>query len=115
MMPMPLSTQMILRHGRQLHAASLVATFDGTAFSSATFAEVAARADALANALRALGVRSNARVATFCWNTRAHLEVYLAVPATGAVLHTLNVRLYPQQIAQIVRHAADDVLVIDAT
>jgi fatty-acyl-CoA synthase len=115
MMPMPLSTQMILRHGRHLHARSVVATFDGTAFSRTTFAEVAARADALANALSALGVRSNDRVATFCWNHQAHLEAYLAVPAMGAVLHTLNVRLYPQQVAQIVRHAADDVLLIDAS
>jgi fatty-acyl-CoA synthase len=114
MMPMPLSTQMILRHGRQLHAGSTVTTFDGAAFSRATFAQVAARADALANALHALGVRANTRVATFCWNHQAHLEAYLAVPAMGAVLHTLNIRLYPEQVAQIVRHAADDVLLIDA-
>jgi fatty-acyl-CoA synthase len=114
MMPIPLSTQLILRHGRQLHANSVVATFDGTALVRATFAEVAARADALANALRALGVQRNARVATFCWNHQPHLEAYLAVPAMGAVLHTLNVRLYARQVAQIVRHAADDVLLIDA-
>jgi fatty-acyl-CoA synthase len=115
MMPMPLSTQMILRHGRRLHAASRVSTFDGTGFATSTFAEVAVRAEALAAALAALGVRRNDRVATFCWNHAAHLEAYLAVPAMGAVLHTLNVRLYPQQIAQIARHAEDRVLIVDAS
>jgi len=115
MMPMPLSTQMILRHGTRLHAASRVSTFDGEAFATRTFAEIAERAQALAAALAALGVCRNDRVATFCWNHAAHLEAYLAVPAMGAVLHTLNVRLYPQQIAQIARHAADRVLIVDGS
>ena len=114
-MPMPLSTQMILRHGRRLHASSRVSTFDGAAFATRTFAEVAERAEALASALAALGVRRGERVATFCWNHTAHLEAYLAIPAMGAVLHTINVRLYPQQIAQIARHAEDRVLLIDGS
>jgi fatty-acyl-CoA synthase len=115
MMPMPLSTQMILRHGRRLHAVSRVATFDGESFATRSFGDVAARATALATALAALGVRRNDRVATFCWNHTAHLEAYLAIPAMGAVLHTINVRLYPRQVAQIARHAGDRVLIVDSS
>jgi fatty-acyl-CoA synthase len=114
MMPLPLSTQMILRHGRRLHADSRVGTFDGSVFHWSTFEQVAARAEALARALTGLGVRRGERVATYCWNTQPHLEAYLAVPAMAAVLHTLNIRLFPQQVAQIVRHADDSVLIVDA-
>lgn len=114
MMDFPVSTQMILRHGRRLHASSRVSSFDGTAFRHGTFAEVAARADRLALALGSLGVEPGDRVATFCWNHQAHLEAYLAVPSMGAVLHTLNVRLFPAQVAQIMNHAGDRVLIVDA-
>ena len=81
MMDLPLSTQMILRHGARVHGASRVGSFDGTTFHFATFAEVAARATALASALTALGIQRGERVATYCWNHQAHLEAYLAVPA----------------------------------
>ena len=114
MMSLPLSTQMILRHGRRLHAGSTIASFDGTHFSRSRFEQVAARADALASALTGLGVATGDRVATYCWNHQPHLEAYLAVPAMGAVLHTLNVRLFPDQIGQIMAHAGDRVLIVDA-
>jgi fatty-acyl-CoA synthase len=115
MMDVPLSTQLILAHGARLHGASRVANWVDGHFQPTHFAEVARRVEALASALAALGVRPNARVATFCWNTQAHLECYLAVPSMGAVLHTLNVRLFPEQILGIMNHAEDDVLVIDAS
>ena len=115
MMDLPLSTQMILRHGARVHGASRVGSFDGTTFQFATFAAVAARATALASALTALGIQRGERVATYCWNHQAHLEAYLAVPAMGAVLHTLNVRLLSEQVAAIMAHAEDSALIVDAS
>jgi fatty-acyl-CoA synthase len=113
MMDLPLSTQMIFRHGSHLHAKSRVGTYDGTKFNFASFAEVSLRVERLASALNALGVQRRERVATYCWNHQAHLEAYLAVPAMGAILHTLNVRLFSDQVAGIMQHAEDSVLIID--
>ncbi|MEZ5498620.1 MAG: long-chain-fatty-acid--CoA ligase [Steroidobacteraceae bacterium] len=115
MMDLPLSTQMILRHGMRVHANSRVGTFDGAGFRFSSFSQVASRAVRLAAALRALGIARGERVASYCWNHQAHLEAYLAVPAMGAVLHTLNVRLLPEQIAAIMAHADDRALIIDAS
>ena len=115
MMDVPLSTQLILAHGRRLHAGSRVANWRDGRFVATSFEDVARRVESLAGALAGLGVRHNTRVATFCWNTQAHLECYLAVPSMGAVLHTLNVRLFPEQILGIMNHAEDEVLVIDAS
>ena len=80
-----------------------------------TYAEVHARAGRLAHALEKLGVRRGDRVATLAWNHARHLELYLGVPAMGAVLHTLNLRLHPTEIAYIARHAHDKVVVADET
>ena len=55
------------------------------------------------------------RVGTFCWNDQAHLEAYMAVPSMGAVLHTLNIRLFPEQLAYVVNHAEDKVVIIDGS
>jgi fatty-acyl-CoA synthase len=106
----PLSVGHILRHGQLVHGRSRVATFDGTGVRSASFAQVAERAERLAAALRRLGIGAGDRVGTFGWNTQEHLEAYLAVPAMGAVLHTLNVRLFPEQLAFVVNHAEDRVV-----
>jgi fatty-acyl-CoA synthase len=113
MMHMPMTTQLILRHGASIHAQSEVLTFDGQGFERASFADVAARAGRLAAALRAIGVQPGDRVATFCWNHQAHLEMYLAIPSMGAILHTLNVRLSAEQLAFIIADAADTVLIVD--
>ena len=115
MMAFPMTTQMILRHGARLHGHAEIVSFDGTGFKRASYAEVADRAARLAAALTALGVRANDRVATYCWNDQQHFEAYLAVPAMGAVLHTLNVRLAAEQIGYIARHAQDRVLIVDAS
>ena len=114
MMDHPLSTQMIFDRGERLFGASRVVAFDGTATRTRSFADTAARARRLAGALEALGVPAGEPVATYCWNSPAHLEAYLAVPAMGAVLHTLNVRLPAEQIRYIINHAADRALIIDA-
>ena len=115
MMQFPLSTQMILRRGARLFGNSQVISFDGSHLRSASYAEVAHRARQLASALNAYGLAMGDRVGTLCWNTQEHLEAYLAVPAMGAVLHTVNVRLAADQISYIVGHAEDRVLIIDAS
>lgn len=85
----------------------------GGAPRRATFAEIARNAERLASALAGLGVREGDRVATFCWNNQEHLEAYFAVPAMGAVLHTLNIRLFPEQLSHIVNHADDRIVIVD--
>ncbi|MEE8433527.1 MAG: AMP-binding protein, partial [bacterium] len=69
----------------------------------------------LMNVLRRLGVKPGERVGTFMWNHHRHLELYFAIPSTGAVTHTLNVRLFPDQLIYIVNHAADAVIFVDAS
>ncbi|MFM8411383.1 MAG: long-chain fatty acid--CoA ligase, partial [Alphaproteobacteria bacterium] len=113
MQDFPLGIRAILEHGASVHADSEVATFDGRGVVRASYADVARRAARLAGALRRLGVRPGDRVATFGWNTQRHLEAYLAVPSMGAVLHTLNIRLAPEQIAWIANHAEDRVVLVD--
>jgi fatty-acyl-CoA synthase len=113
----PLLISGILRHGQDVYGASRVLTVtdaDGTA-EEATFTQVAERAERLARALARLGVGDSDRVGTFLWNNRAHLEAYLAIPAMGAVLHTLNIRLFPEQLAYVINHAEDRVVVVDAS
>ncbi len=110
----PLLVREILRHGAQVHGRSEVVTFEGDGFRRATFAEVAERAAKLANGLTGLGVRSGDRVGTFCFNHQEHVEAYLAVPSMGAVLHTLNVRLFPEQLRYVIDHAGDKVVICDA-
>ena len=78
-----------------------------------TVAEWAVRVRRLATALDSLGVPAEGRVGTFMWNTASHLELYLAAPCTGRVLHTLNIRLFPEQQVYIANHAEDDVVFVD--
>ena len=80
-----------------------------------TYAEVVERARRLASSLERLGVKRGDRVATFGWNSRRHLELYLAVPSMGAVLHTLNIRLFEEDLEYIVAHAEDKVICLDAS
>ncbi|MGE5289716.1 MAG: long-chain fatty acid--CoA ligase [Micromonosporaceae bacterium] len=115
MMDVPLTVSGIMRYGTTIYADSVVvtATADGT--RSRTYAEAGIRAAQLANALRGLGVDADQRVATFMWNNAEHLEAYLAVPSMGAVLHTLNIRLFAEQLVYIATHAADQVIIADGT
>jgi fatty-acyl-CoA synthase len=113
MMDFPLTIGALLRHGARVYADSQVASFDGERCRRARFAEVAARAERLGAALARLGVARGDRVATFAWNGQEHLEAYFAVPAMGAVLLTLNIRLFAEQLAYIVEHAAPKVLIVE--
>jgi fatty-acyl-CoA synthase len=78
-----------------------------------SFAQVSERVDRLARVLGELGVQQGDRVATFAWNNQCHFELYFAVPCRGAVLHTLNIRLFEDQLAYIVNHAEDKVIFVD--
>ncbi|MDR7376991.1 fatty-acyl-CoA synthase [Rhodoferax ferrireducens] len=80
-----------------------------------TYRQVAARARQVANALDGLGLAFSDRVATLAWNGYRHLELYFGVSGSGRVLHTINPRLHPDQIAWITQHAEDRVLCFDAT
>src|SRR6266568_6982519 len=79
-----------------------------------TYEDLGERAARLANALRELGVGPGDRVGSFAWNNWRHLELYFAVPCMGSVLHTLNIRLHPDQVAWIVGHAEDRVVCVDS-
>jgi fatty-acyl-CoA synthase len=111
----PLLIADILRYGQQVHGDSTVITVEGEGHRSATFTEVAARAEKLAKALRRLGVEDGDRVGTFSWNNQGHLEAYLAVPSMGAVLHTLNIRLPAEQLAYVINHAEDRFIIVDGS
>ena len=115
MQEIPLTVTELFRRGERTFPQSEVVTFRGTDSRRSTFADVAARVPRLANALCDLGVRPGDRVATLSWNRQEHLEAYFAVPCMGAVLHTLNLRLSPMHIAQIVNHAQDKVIIVDAS
>ncbi len=78
-----------------------------------TYAEAHGRTARLANLLTGLGVQRGDRVGTFAWNTHRHFEAYFAVPGIGAVCHTLNVRLFPEQLVYIANHAGDGVVLLD--
>ena len=103
----------ILKHGTTVHRDSEVVTATDNGTRSQSYAELGRRAARLAHGLRSLGVVGDQRVGTFQWNNAEHLEAYLAVPSMGAVLHTLNIRLFPDQLVYIANHAEDQVVVVD--
>ncbi|HVC14094.1 MAG TPA: long-chain fatty acid--CoA ligase [Acidimicrobiales bacterium] len=111
----PLLISGILRHGQSVYGESEVVTVEVDGYRTATFSEVAGRAERLAAALQRAGVDQDDRVGTFMWNNQAHLEAYFAVPSMGAVLHTLNIRLFPEQLSYVINHAEDKVIVVDAS
>jgi fatty-acyl-CoA synthase len=111
----PLTIHMLLEHGRRVYGRSEVVTWEGDHARRATYAQVAENAERLAAALAKLGVGRGDRVGTLCWNNQEHLEAYYAVPCMGAVLHTLNIRLPGAQLAHIVNHAEDKIVVVDST
>ncbi|MBB5934267.1 long-chain fatty acid--CoA ligase [Streptomyces zagrosensis] len=117
MQDVPLTVSRILRHGSVVHGDSHVITWTGDgAPERRSYAEVGERSAQLAHALRdELGVRGDQRIATLMWNNSEHLEAYLAIPSMGAVLHTLNLRLPTDQLAWIVNHAADRVILVNGS
>ncbi|SEE04302.1 fatty-acyl-CoA synthase [Streptomyces sp. 3213] len=117
MQDVPLLISRILTHGSTVHGTSQVISWTGEGEPERrSFAEIGARAAQLAHALREdLGVADGERTATFMWNNAVHVEAYFAIPAMGAVLHTLNLRLPADQLAWIVNHAADRVVIVNGS
>ena len=109
----PLTLRLVLDRMRRLYADSEIVSVSGGDLTRATYGEVVERIERLAGALTELGVGQGDRVATFAWNTRQHLEAYMGVPCIGAVLHTLNVRLFADQLTYIVNHAEDRVILVE--
>ena len=109
----PLTLQHILRRMRRMYGDSEVVTLTDDGTTRASYAEVCDRIDRLCRALRVLGVQDGDRVATFAWNSQRHLEAYMGVPCMGAVLHTLNIRLFEEQLTYIANHAKDKVVLVD--
>ena len=112
-MPYPLTLATILQRNRLLFGKKEVVSRDFSGIHRYTYADYNVRVAKLANALKRLGVRPGERVATFGWNSHRHLEAYFAVPCMGAVLHTLNIRLFEDQFTFIVNHAEDAVMLVD--
>ncbi|MDO4610141.1 long-chain fatty-acid--CoA ligase [Corynebacterium sp.] len=114
MQEIPLSVARILEYGSTVHGATTVTTWGPSGPEVTTFAAIGARAAALANGLRdELGIDGDQRVGTLMWNCAEHLEAFLAVASMGAVFQPVNKQLMPDQIAHIIRHAHDEVLIID--
>jgi fatty-acyl-CoA synthase len=102
-----------LHRMRSVHPGAEVVTLSGAGVTRASYGQVAERVDRLARVLDRLGVKQGDRVGTFAWNNQRHLELYMAVPCIGAVLHTLNIRLFAEQLTYIVNHAEDGVIFVD--
>ena len=116
MMDAPLLVTAIMRHAEKNHPKGGVVSVTADApRHRCTYADVFRRARQLANALAAAGVREGDRVGTLAWNDHRHLELYFAVSCMGAVLHTVNPRLFPEQVEFIINHAEDRLLFIDPT
>jgi fatty-acyl-CoA synthase len=113
MQDFPLTIAAIMRHGCGVHGARTATTATAAGYRRISYREVGQQAAQLANALRGIGVTGDQRVATFMWNNAEHLTTYLAVPAMGAVLHTLNIRLFPEQVAYVANDAEDQVVLVD--
>lgn len=114
MMDFPLSVSHLIERAEQYFAArEIVSTRPDKSKHRGSYGDLAKRARRLARALTTLGVKQGDRVATLCWNHQQHLEAYFAVPAMGAIVHTLNLRLHPSEIGYIAAHAEDSVVIVD--
>jgi fatty-acyl-CoA synthase len=114
MMDFPLTVQPILeRAGKLFSAVEIVSRLPDRSLKRTTYGEIYRRARRVARALELAGMARGDRVATLMWNHSAHLEAYLGVPVSGGVLHTLNLRLHPDELAYIVNHARDRYLIVD--
>ena len=116
MMQQPLLISSLLVHAERHHGEQEVVSrrVEGD-IHRYTYRELASRSRRMANALERLGVQDSERVATLAWNGYRHLEIYYAASGSGAVLHTLNPRLHPDQVVYIADHAEDQVLCFDLT
>jgi fatty-acyl-CoA synthase len=109
----PLTLPHLFHRAERLFGDKRISTATPDGLRRESYAEWAGRTRRLAGALDALGISDDGRVGTFAWNTSRHLELYFAAPCSGRVLHTLNIRLFPDQLRYIVDHAEDEVIFAD--
>jgi fatty-acyl-CoA synthase len=109
----PLTLVHPFERAERLHANKDIVTAAPGGLQHTTYGEWAERTRRLAGVLDALGVSEDGRVGTFAWNTARHLELYFAAPCSGRVLHTLNIRLFPEQLTYVADHAEDEVIFAD--
>jgi fatty-acyl-CoA synthase len=114
MMNYQLTLPTILRRAEQLYSHKEIATrLPDRSVHHYPYSDFVSRAKKLSVVLKDLGIKDGERVATLCWNHHQHLEAYFGIPAAGAVLHTLNLRLHPDDLSYIVNHAGDRALLVD--
>jgi len=114
MMQFPLTLRPLLeRVARLFPKVEIVSSRPDNSIHRSTYGEMSRRAGSLAAVLQAAGLQRGDRVASLMWNHHAHLEAYFGVPCAGGVLHTLNLRLHPDELAYIINHAQDRFLVVD--
>src|SRR5437879_1440865 len=109
----PLALPHLFQRAERMFAGREIVTATATGRERTTYGRWADRTRRLAGALDQLGISPDGRVATFGWNTARHLELYFAAPCSGRVLHTLNIRLFPDQLTYIANHAEDEVVFVD--
>jgi fatty-acyl-CoA synthase len=116
MMDVPLTITWILEHAVRNHGGrEIVSRCDDGSLFRYTYRDFAGRVAQLAHALVELGVKPGDRVASFAWNNHRHLELYYALPCIGAILHTTNIRLFPDQVCWVLEHADDKFIFVDAS
>jgi fatty-acyl-CoA synthase len=115
MQDFPLTLPHLFERAERLFADKEVVTVTPSGRERTAYGTWAERARRLGGAFDALGVSDDGRVATFAWNTARHLELYFAAPCTGRVLHTLNIRLFPEQLVYVANHAGDEVIFVDGS
>ncbi len=114
MMDMPLTVTAIMRHTERASLnEEIVSVTQDNPRHRCTYAQTFRRARQLAHALTAFGIRAADRVGTLAWNDYRHVELYYAISGMGAITHTINPRLFPEQIAWIINHARDRILFVD--
>ena len=113
MQDVPLTLPHLFERAEKLYFDKHITTVTATGREKISYGEWAERTRRLGGVFDDLGISAEGRVATFGWNTARHLELYFAAPCTGRVLHTLNIRLFPEQITYIVNHAEDEVVFVD--
>ncbi|MGA1052612.1 MAG: AMP-binding protein, partial [Ilumatobacteraceae bacterium] len=112
MQDVPLTITHLFDRAERYHGHKAIVTATGTGKERTDYSTWAERTRRLGGVLDDLGITADGRVATFAWNTARHLELYFAAPCSGRVLHTLNIRLFPDQLTYIVNHADDEVIFV---
>jgi fatty-acyl-CoA synthase len=109
----PLTVRQLFEHGAKVNRDRQVVTWRGDHSREVSFGETYERTGRLAAGLASLGVQQGDVVGTFCWNHQEHVEAYFAIPCMGAVLHQLNIRLFPDQLTFVVNDLGDKVIIVD--